>query len=348
MLTRIWKFLCSLKVAVFLASAATLLLMGGSLVMHYHPRIFGGMDHMLLGDWFAGMGNRNLEIAWWLPTAGVLLALLGVNALCCFIDWLFSLRARWRKTGEYLIHLGFVLVLFAYFWGTLSGFRSEGNRLLVGESLPLRDMPGYTLRLDAFEPLFNEKGRPVDMRSTVTLLREGTTLQRQVVKTNSPLIYRDLVVVPGSFGRVAEGFRFFLSGGGGVSLIPGSRTPVAGGFLRVLNFFPDAEKLPDGKAVFRSESLGNPAIELELDRPGFDSWHGWYYLKEGLPFPLVQAGVRLWPTDPVYRLYSVLTVNRDPGAGIALAGALSMFAGVLFAMASFYYKRSRGERPDVL
>jgi cytochrome c biogenesis protein len=346
---KIWKFLCSLKLAVFLASAATLLIMGGSLVMHYHPRVFGGMDRTVLGDWFAGVGNRNTGITWWLPAAGGLIAALGVNTLCCFIDWLRSLRARWRKTGEYLIHLGFVLVLAAYFWGSLSGFRSEGNRLLVGESLALPAMPGYGLRLEAFEPVFNESGRPVDMRSTVTLFREGEPLKRQVVKTNTPLTHRDLVVVPGSFGRLAEGYQFFLSGSGAVSLTPGTGVPLdGGGILRVVDFFPHAGKRADGTAVFRGENLGSPAIELELIRPGFAPWRGWYFLKEGLPFPLVEAGIRLWPTEPVYRLFSVLTVNRDPGAGVALVGALFMFAGVLFAMGSFYYKRSRGDRPDIL
>ena len=42
-----------LKSAVFLASSATLLIMGGSLVMQYHPQVFGAMDRMVLGDWFA-------------------------------------------------------------------------------------------------------------------------------------------------------------------------------------------------------------------------------------------------------------------------------------------------------
>jgi cytochrome c biogenesis protein len=349
MRSRIWKFLCSLKLAVFLASAATLLTMGGSLVMHYNPRVFGGMDAMILGDWLAAVGRRNAGLAWWLPAAGLCIFLLGVNTLCCFLDWLRHLRARWRKTGEYLIHLGFVLVLAAYLWGSQAGFRSEGNRLLVGQTLPLEAMPGYALRLDVFEPVFNKAGRPIDMHSTVALLKDDGVVARQVVKTNTPLTYRGLVVVPGSFGRVAEGFNFFLSGRGNVSLSPGTRIPLdGGGMLRVVDFFPHAARRADGNVVPRGENLGNPAIELELLLPDREPWRGWYFLRETLPFPLVQAGVRLWPTEPVYRPFSVLTVNRDPGAGIALIGSLAMLAGVLFAMGSFYYKRARGDRPDIL
>lgn len=117
--------------------------------------------------------------------------------------------------------------------------------------------------------------------------------------------------------------------------------------LRAVKFFPHAVRRADGKALMRGEDLGNPAIELELLRPDGKPWRGWYFLREDLPFALVQAGVRMWPTEPVYRPFSVLTVNRDPGAGMALVGSLAMLAGVLFAMGSFYYKRARGDRPDI-
>ena len=48
-LLRIWEFCCSLKLAIVLASAATLLIMAGSLVMHYNPRIFGNMEEEIMG-----------------------------------------------------------------------------------------------------------------------------------------------------------------------------------------------------------------------------------------------------------------------------------------------------------
>jgi cytochrome c biogenesis protein len=38
---RTWKLLCSLKLAIVLASAATLLIMGGSLLLPFYPRTFG-------------------------------------------------------------------------------------------------------------------------------------------------------------------------------------------------------------------------------------------------------------------------------------------------------------------
>jgi cytochrome c biogenesis protein len=51
--------------------------------------------------------------------------------------------------------------------------------------------------------------------------------------------------------------------------------------------------------------------------------------------------------QPLAGYVSLLTVNRDPGAGLALAGAGCLSVGVLFAMLSFYRKRARGDRPLV-
>jgi len=348
-LARTWRLLCSLKLAIVLASAATLLTMGGSLVMHYNPRVFGSMDAMPLGEWLRSAGADNLKLAWWVHLAGILVLLLGLNTLCCFIDWARNLRGRWRKSGEYLIHLGFVLIVAAYLWGSWAGMRSEGVRIFVGEVREIKALPGHYLRLEAFEPIFGEGGRPIDMLSSVALLQGDRELKRGVVKTNTPLLWEGLVVVPASFGRVPSGFNFFVAGRGATALTVGARLELDGGsLLRVRNFFPDAVRRSGGQAIFRGDTLGDPAIELELLQPGREPWRGWYFLRDEIPFPLVEAGLRLWPTEPIYDVFSVLTINRDPGAPLAMTGALLMLAGVLLATASFYYKRVRGDRPDVI
>jgi cytochrome c biogenesis protein len=162
---RLWALGCSLKVAIYAASTATLLVMGGSLVMSAHPEIFGRMDDSVIGLWFAGARHRAPHLTWWLPLTALCLAIFGINTLCCLFDWLANLRARWRKTGEYLIHAGFLFLLAGYTWGSLAGFRSGPHRLATGETLDLPQRPGVTIRLDRFDPLFSPEGRPLDMVS---------------------------------------------------------------------------------------------------------------------------------------------------------------------------------------
>lgn len=252
---KFWKLLCSLKLTIVLASAATLLSVGGSLLIPFNPQIFDGLDGMPLNLWIETMVPQAPKQTWWIPVGGVLVGLLALNTLCCFIDWLFHLRARWRKSGEYLIHLGFVLILIAFFWGSLAGFRSEGNGLIVGQSMFLPQLD-VTLKLESFEPVFNQQGRPTDMRNGLAIYRGAQLLKRIQTQANHPLTWQGLVVIPASYGQTMWGGR--------------------------------------------------------------------------------------------QTLYSVLTINYDPGANLALAGGVTMGCGVLLALFSFYRKRALGDRPDII
>jgi len=345
---RLWSLFCSLKLAIVLASLATLLVMGGSLAMHFNPSVFGNLDGTIMAAWWRQSGETNLSMTWWLPLAGSCLLLLGINSLCCFIDWARNWRRRWRKTGEYLIHSGFVLVVIAYVWGSVAGFRSEGNQLTIGETISVPHMPEFSLKLESFEPVLNNDGRPLDMRNTLALYRDGTPVKKTVSRINHPLIWGGLTVIPSSFGQFPTGFQFHWPTRGTVGLEPGTSVELpSGGGLRVLSFYPDAALAADGRVLRGGDRIGNPALEIELTHPYRDPWRGWYFLRGRLPFPLVEAGVHIWPMEPIYRSVSIVTINRDPGSRLALGGGILMGTGVLLAMISFYYKRSRGDRPQV-
>jgi ResB-like family len=344
---RLWALCCSLKLAIVLASLATLLTMGGSLVIHFLPGVFGALDQHPLGEWFLALGRLHPALSSWLLLLVGLMFLLAVNTLCCLLDWLSRLRSRWRKSGEYLLHLGFVLIVGAYLWGALAGVRQPGLALGEGQTVALAKNPGVYLRLDHFDPVFRD-GRPIDMRSTVTVLQGDEPQVSKVIHINHPLLWRDLVILPESFGQRPDGFRFLLAGRGEVDLVAGSRLPLGtGGELQVLDFLPDARVDADGRVVPRGGNLGDPAFRLRLLAAGRPIWQGWYALRQGLPPQLAGAGVLLRPLEPHYRTVSILTVNRDPGAHLALAGAAAMLLGVCLALASFYRKRAHGDRPDI-
>jgi len=348
LLQRLWGWGCSLKLAIYIASLATLLIMGGSLIMHKHPQVFGPMDQMLMGEWIAGAWRQAPQLVWWVPLSGLCLLLFAVNTLCCLIDWLQRIRSRWRKTGEYLIHTGFILLAIAYAWNSVDGFRSGPHRLFPGEQLELPSMPGYQLQLDAFTPELSDTGRPLDMRSQVSLWRDSDKVAEDEVRINHPLTYQGLIVLPSSFGRSLEGFSFHLPGRGVVDLAAGSRLTLPGGSqLRVISLLPDVRRVGQNRVSPVSDRLGNPAMQVQLQQAGGSFWQGWYLLRERPPTEMIAAGASLQPIEPLFRTYSLLLVNRDPGSGLAATGAICMTIGVLLAFFSFYAKRARGDRPEV-
>lgn len=348
LLQRLWDLGCSLKLAIYAASAATLLVMGGSLVMSAHPEIFGRMDDAVIGQWFAGAWRRAPQLTWWLPLTALCLLIFGINTLCCLCDWLTNLRARWRKTGEYLIHTGFLLLLIGYAWGSLAGFRSGPHRFAPGDVLDLPQAPGYALRLNRFDPSFSPEGRPLDMVSDVTLLRDGNEVVSGTVRINHPLLHDGLVILAASLDQRLAGFRCFVNGAGMIDLTIGTRIRLPGGAtLGVMDLLADARRTADGRVVAVGEQLGNPAMQLLLLSPDGSAWQGWYFLREAPPAELAAAGAAPRPLEPLADYVSLLTINRDPGSGLALAGGGCLTIGVLFAFFSFYRKRARGDRPQL-
>jgi len=333
-LKNFWKICCSLKLAIVLATLATLTAFGGSLLMPSRPWIFADMDSVNLGEWLARQGRFHPGATWWIRLYGALLLLLGLNTACCIADWLVHLRARWRKSGEYLIHLGFVLLLVAYLWGSLAGFRVAGEALAVGETWPVPRLSGHYLRLHAVEPILGPSGRPMDVRADLSLLRGETVVAKASVRTNHPLIWKGLTVLGVSFDQRNDGFRFTGSLGT-VELRPGSRIPLPdNGELRILDYRPN-----DDVRAF------NPIFFGEIRRPGQDPEPFRYALREGLPPALARLGLDLRPLAPLQQPMSILAVHYDPGLPLAFAGALALTLGILLAIGSFYRKRIRGDRP---
>jgi len=185
---------------------------------------------MPLGPWLRQGLAQSPGMTGWIAASGLLATLLAINTLCCFIDWCFSFRARWRKSGEYLIHLGFVLILIAFWWGSLAGFRSEKNPVLVGQSLAL-PQPGLSLKLEAINPVLTPSGRPMEILNTLSLYRDGTLLTRVKTRSNHPLLWKGLVAVPVSFGQTRLGGRVLPYSVLTVSYDPGAKLAFAGSLL---------------------------------------------------------------------------------------------------------------------
>jgi len=345
MLMKLWKFCCSLKLTIVTASLATFLLMGGSLLFPGNPQLFDSLDRMPLGAWLSGYASAAPGLSWWFFAFAVALGVLIINTGCCFIDWLLQIRSRWRKSGEYLIHLGTILLFIGFCWGAAGGWRHIALPCTVGELTPLPNWPGHYLRVDAFKPEMADNGRPLDMISQVSIYRGDNLLVAGEVRINQPLLHAGLVVTPASFGQQPVGFYFLVKGRKqllkqGVNLGLG-----AGQSLEILRFLGDARYDAQGRLQYRNDRIGNPALELRITSPQGEIWRGWYFLTQAPPAGLRALNLR--PLSPAYASYSSLTINFDPGARLSALGAILVACGCCFALISFYRKRRLGDRPEV-
>lgn len=251
--SKVWKLLCSLKLTIVLASLTTLLAINGSLLIPFNPKIFGTLDSLPLGPWLEGGLAQAPGLTWWIAVGGILATLLALNTLCCFIDWCFYFRARWRKCGEYLIHIGFVLILVAFWWGSMAGFRSENSALLVGQSKPLPQL-GVSLKLESFKPILAPSGRPLEMLNTLALYRGDQLLKRVETRSNQPLLWDGLVAIPMSYGQTVRGGRYLPYSILTINYDPGAELAFVGSLamgcgvlLTLISFYRKRERgdLPD-------------------------------------------------------------------------------------------------------
>lgn len=345
MLIRIWKFCCSLKLAILLATLATFLLMGGSLLFPGNPQVFGVLDSMRLGQWLQNIAASSPKLSWWFYGFILAMFLLLLNTICCVLDWLSNIQARWRKSGEYLIHLGVILLITGFSWGAVSGWRHIGIPCTVGSLTPLPSWPGHYIAVDSFRAILSDAGQPTDMISKVRLLAGDEQILSGTVRINQPLLANGLVITPASFGQTPTGFSFMMAGkridlrtGDQIQRQDGSR-------LEVLRFLPDAHYDKNGQMLYRTDRVGSPAIKLRFTSPGERSWQGWYFLTKPAPAPI--RNLHLRPLQPLYTRYSSLTVNYDPGAQVSATGGILTAVGCLLALFSFYRKRNRHDRPEI-
>jgi cytochrome c biogenesis protein len=340
-----WKFCCSLKLAILLASLATFLLMGGSLLFPGNPQLFGPLDSIPLGRWLNDFAAKAPTLSWWFYCFILTMALLLLNTICCFFDWLFNIHLRWRKSGEYLIHLGVILLLIGFGWGASGGWRHIALPCTVGELTPLPNWPGHYVAVDSFQPIMTDSGQPADMISQVRLLAGDQRILAGEVRINQPLLENGLVITPASFGRAPVGFSFLIDGKR-VNLKAGDRLKQADGSrLDVLRFLPDARFDKNGQLRYRTDRVGSPAMELDFSTPDGKRWRGWYFLAQ--PAPEALSSLQPRPLQPLYTSYSSLTINYDPGSQVSATGGILTALGCLLALISFYRKRNRQDRPEI-
>ncbi len=339
----LWKICCSLKLAIVLASLATFLLMMGSLLFPGHPVIFDQLDSLPLNQWLTKVARPALHLSWWFYLFMTTMIALLVNTACCFTDWLFHLQSRWKKLGEYAIHLGVVLLLVGFTLAAVGGWRHIALPCTVGELTALPQWPGHYIIVDHFKPIMSESGRPLDMVSRVRVMKGEQQIAAGEVRINQPLLFSGVVITPASFGQKPKGFSFILLGkkqdlyGGQKIALPRGMT------LEVLRFYADVRINDNNSMSYRNDRLNNPAMEIVLKIKGEREWRGWYFLKQAPPSALKTLNIR--PFQPLYTNYSSLTINYDPGIRVTATGGILIAVGCFIALFSFYRKRRRQDRP---
>ncbi|HEY3334598.1 MAG TPA: cytochrome c biogenesis protein ResB [Candidatus Limnocylindrales bacterium] len=117
---------------------------------------------------------------------------------------LYADRWRWAPFAGLVGHLSIVVILAGGIVGATMGYRESQFTIAEGATLPVAAEPGVTIQLLDFTDTYDTRtGAPSDYASTVVLYKDGTEVDRHVIRVNDPLRYGDTTFYQAFFGSAA-------------------------------------------------------------------------------------------------------------------------------------------------
>ncbi len=265
-------------------------------------------------------------------------------------EFLFTAVAgRWRFFGEFLFHLGLVVVtaggIIGSYWGS--------TEILYGRSgdvLPLHDSE-YSIVVEDFEMLKTARNELLNYRSIVTLLDgRGDTLRVANVEVNRPLKFGGFNVYQSSYHAAEREFKSASVEYGPegafhdkkkVILKPNEKVLLEGTSFTVeaKRFFPDFKMNAEGP-YSASRNMDNPALEVEVVGEEA-SESGWLFLLYPRFNSLsnIPVSLKLVDVEPMY--YTGLQISTSPGSPTVLVGIILATAGLIL-LYMFGYRSIKG------
>jgi uncharacterized membrane protein len=205
----------------------------GSLLAHRRADLFGSMDAYPFALWLREVGRGILPWSGWVYLLAALTWLMTASLALCTVNWLWRRRRRWRALGEFLVHLGFLLVFAGYVVGAVAGTRVHGVEVFEGQEVEVPGL-GLSLRLEKVSSLRDGAGGTLDTVSSLVVRDARGALLAGTTRLNHPFIRGATVIYPRGAGEVPTPYGRLVAGRYDVHHDPGVWLVLVGGVLLFL------------------------------------------------------------------------------------------------------------------
>jgi cytochrome c biogenesis protein len=226
--------------------------------------------------------------------------------------WASGTRRGWSRLAALGSHLALVLIVVGAAAGAAFGHETVFSLLPGDQALLDAPRPGFTdaVRLERFDAEFGTDGRPRRLDTTVTFLRDGEPIRRELLQVNRPASFGGYLVHGWTYGPAVE-----------------VRVTSLGG-----QALHDAEVPLDGRRDGRpSGFIDVPAAELGLGLVLLDADANLLGITAGGQAGVIDAA-ELRPGDEArlgdvivslerFSAYVTFLSRTDPGAGLLFVGA---------------------------
>jgi cytochrome c biogenesis protein len=117
---------------------------------------------------------------------------------------IYADRFRYAPFAGLVGHLSLVMILAGAILGGMYGYRDAQFTLAEGQTRPVVAEPGLAIMLEDFTDRYDTvTGNPIDYASAVVLYKDGTEIDRHVVRVNDPLRHDGLTFYQAFYGAAA-------------------------------------------------------------------------------------------------------------------------------------------------
>ncbi|MEW6201277.1 MAG: cytochrome c biogenesis protein ResB [bacterium] len=217
-----------------------------------------------------------------------------------------------RRWGSFFTHASLLLIYIGAIVGHYAGFEDFA---VIPEGEAYYEKHGdFWVRTNDFSVEFDEKLRPLDYKSNLSVIDGDKEVKRKTIEVNHPLVYKGIYFYQSSYGVTDVDIRVVQSNGDTmtVSMSPERPAQVVPGFPPL--YFASDDVFPDRK---------NPRIFMRyIDAENSIRSLGWVTDESGLAI----GNYHLFLTG--MHEYTGLQIKKDPGVPVVWIGCTLLVLGM--------------------
>ncbi len=257
---------------------------------------------------------------------------------------LYCQKWRYSRLGVYVVHLSVILIFAGAIIGAIFGFNGhlnlpEGEQSDVAYITENKIVPlGFSVKCNWYDTSYYEGiDMPREFQSELVVIENGKEVLKKTIEVNSPLVYRGITFYQSSYGMVPNASGYFVLGikpngsqQNTVSLRFGDTFEIPGTGITgsVVDFSPALGRDPrTGELRTYAENMVNPAIAIQFNLPGQESFKGWIFRR----YPqtgILPGGHEIKFEDYWGVEYTGLQVSKDPGVWFIYTACIIMTIGL--------------------
>ncbi|MGD1103558.1 MAG: cytochrome c biogenesis protein ResB [Terriglobia bacterium] len=263
---------------------------------------------------------------------------------------LYVEKHRLVRLAPYVVHASLLIIFAGAIIDGTHGYRGyislrPGMSTDVVEPLT---MPGarrhldFTLRCDAAGMDAYPDGSPRQYWSQLAVLEHGHEVARKKISVNDPLTFGGVRFFQANYNSTGSPRKLVMEASWlensvekhqALTLAPGTPAPLdeQGATVELTDFIPDYV-LEGDQIASRSDEPRNPAIHLQVTRPGSQATHAWVLAKSPELNPPNDTGINFRFVRVEMDSMTGLQVAREPGQWLIWAGCLLLTTGLMMAL----------------